>query len=145
MAQAQEVCRRGLAAIGGKPLAPLSFCWVPHREAWPLPSLRDALGAFWAEGFLPGTVKSLATLTVIARWHASSPREPESAALMSLMQLRQEIEHRRDDDVDRYELDALKPMECPSPHTIVPMNTPMKSEPTSARPNESSSGCGAIR
>ena len=69
MAKAQEVCRRGLAAIGGKPLAPLSFCWVPHREAWPLPSLRDAPGAFWAEGCLPGTVKSgLATLTAIARW-----------------------------------------------------------------------------
>ena len=69
MAKAQEVCRRGLAAIEGKPLAPLSFCWVPHRQAWPLPSLRDAPGAFWAEGCLPGTVKSgLATLTAIARW-----------------------------------------------------------------------------
>ena len=73
MAKAQEVCRRGLAAIEGKPLAPLSFCWVPHRQAWPLPSLRDAPGAFWAEGCLPGTVKSgLATLTAIARWRASS-------------------------------------------------------------------------
>src|SRR5262249_29718066 len=45
-----------------------------------------------------------------ARWRASSPREPASAVLKSLMQLRQEIEHRRDDDVDRYELDALKPI-----------------------------------
>ena len=26
------------------------------------------------------------------------------------MQLRQEIEHRRDNDVNRYELDALKPI-----------------------------------
>src|SRR5215472_12068004 len=49
-------------------------------------------------------------MTAIARWRASSPREPASAALKSLMQLRQEIEHRRDDDVDRYELDAPKPI-----------------------------------
>ena len=49
-------------------------------------------------------------MTAIARWRASSPREPASAVLTSLMQLRQEIEHRRDDDIDRYELDALEPI-----------------------------------
>src|SRR5262249_12114795 len=49
-------------------------------------------------------------VAAVARWRASSPREPASAALKSLMQLRQEIEHRRDDDVDRYELDAPKPI-----------------------------------
>jgi hypothetical protein len=38
-------------------------------------------------------------VTAIARRRASSPRAPASAALKSLMQLRQEIEHRRDDDV----------------------------------------------
>jgi len=38
-------------------------------------------------------------VAAIASSRASSAREPASAALKSLMQLRQEIEHRRDDDV----------------------------------------------
>jgi hypothetical protein len=64
---------------------------------------------------------------------------------LSLVQFRQEIEHRRHDDVDGHKLDALEPIGLAVPARIVPMNTPMKSAPTSARPNESSSGCGAIR
>jgi len=38
-------------------------------------------------------------VAAIARWCAWSPCEPASAALKSLMKFRQEIEHRRDDDV----------------------------------------------
>jgi hypothetical protein len=38
-------------------------------------------------------------VAAIARWRATSAREPASAVLTSLMQLRQEIEHRRDDDL----------------------------------------------
>jgi hypothetical protein len=38
-------------------------------------------------------------------WRTSSAREPASAALKSLMQLRQEIEHRRDDDVVQIDRD----------------------------------------
>jgi hypothetical protein len=48
---------------------------------------------------------------------APAPLAPVLAALNSLIQFRYEIEHRRDDDVDRHKLEDFPAIERPMPRS----------------------------
>jgi hypothetical protein len=60
----------------------------------------------------------------------------------SLCHLRHQVKHQRDDRVDSDQLHAL---DSPSPQTSAPINTPIKSDPISARLKANSKGCGAMK
>src|SRR6185436_7544693 len=74
-------------------------------------------------------------------------RELHATTLASVLagaRVRQEVEHERDDQVTVMSCTPLYQLERPSPQTTAPISTARQSEPTSARPKASSSGCGAM-